>query len=283
MGTVSIGDFSRMTHLSIKTLRHYHDVGLLKPAQVDSSSGYRYYARSQVPVAQVIRRFRDIGMPVEEVRALLAAPTPVARNEVIRAHLDRLQSQLAETQASLRTLRALIDRPSTSLKVEYRTFEETQALAIAEHVSLSEFAAWWLDAFTEIHAALRSLGAQASGTPGALFATELFSEEHGDVLVFVPVEKRLEGAGRANPRIIPSAELAIVSHRGAHDDIDRAYGDLGTHVAEHELGVEGPVREYYRVDRFATPDKSRWHTEIGWPIFQASTAPEQSEGRRKGK
>ena len=56
---LAIGDFSRMTYLSVKALRHYHDVGILEPAQVDPASGYRSYDASQVPVAQVIRRFRD--------------------------------------------------------------------------------------------------------------------------------------------------------------------------------------------------------------------------------
>ena len=54
---VTIGDFSRMTHLSVKALRHYHDVGLLDPIEVDSASGYRLYEIRQVPVAQMIQRW----------------------------------------------------------------------------------------------------------------------------------------------------------------------------------------------------------------------------------
>src|ERR1017187_9966791 len=64
---LSIGDFSQITHLSVKTLRRYHEAGLLEPAEVDPYTGYRYYATTQVPTAQVIRRFRDLGMPVREV------------------------------------------------------------------------------------------------------------------------------------------------------------------------------------------------------------------------
>ena len=63
---VSIGDFSRMTHLSVKALRHYHDVGLLDPASVDAQTGYRSYDVAQVALAQIIRRFRDLGMPVDQ-------------------------------------------------------------------------------------------------------------------------------------------------------------------------------------------------------------------------
>jgi len=68
---VSIGDFSRMTHLSIKALRFYHDQGLLEPARIDPFTGYRFYEPGQVPVAQVIRRFRDLDMPLDQVRAVL--------------------------------------------------------------------------------------------------------------------------------------------------------------------------------------------------------------------
>ena len=54
-----MGDFSRATHLSVKTLRHCHQVGLLEPATVNPDTGYRYYSAGQIPAAQVIRRLRD--------------------------------------------------------------------------------------------------------------------------------------------------------------------------------------------------------------------------------
>lgn len=63
-GLLSIGEFATVTHLSVKTLRHYHEAGLLTPERVDPHSGYRYYSADQIPTAQVIRRFRDLDMPV---------------------------------------------------------------------------------------------------------------------------------------------------------------------------------------------------------------------------
>ena len=67
--TLSIGDFARATHMSVKTLRHYHQIGLLEPADVDRHTGYRRYTTAQIPVAQVIRRFRDLDMPLDQIRA----------------------------------------------------------------------------------------------------------------------------------------------------------------------------------------------------------------------
>src|ERR1700735_1984294 len=66
-----------MTHLSVKTLRHYHEVGLLEPATVNPSTGYRYYSGDQIPTAQVIRRLGALEMPVGE-RAGRARPGPAA-------------------------------------------------------------------------------------------------------------------------------------------------------------------------------------------------------------
>src|SRR5512145_1808411 len=110
-----------MTHLSIKALRHYHDVGVLVPAEVDSSSGYRYYRPDQVPVAQVIRRFRDLGMPLDEIKAVLQATDPATRTEVIIAHLERMQTQLSQIQATVTSLRSLLDGPAPAVPIEHRS------------------------------------------------------------------------------------------------------------------------------------------------------------------
>ncbi len=96
---LTIGEFSKMTYLSVKALRHYHDVGLLAPAQIDPDSGYRRYAADQVAAAQAIRRFRDLDMPLEQVRAVLEAPDTAARNRAIVQHLERMQEQLARTSS----------------------------------------------------------------------------------------------------------------------------------------------------------------------------------------
>lgn len=109
---MSIGDFSRMTQLSVKTLRHYHDVRLLEPHHVDPSTGYRYYTVDQVPTAQVVRRLRDLGMPVADVRAVLTC-APGERNELISEHLKRLEDQLDATRSAVESLRAILAPPAS--------------------------------------------------------------------------------------------------------------------------------------------------------------------------
>ena len=259
-----------MTHLTIKTLRHYHDVGLLAPAEIDKTTGYRYYAKSQVPIAQVIRRFRALDMPVEEVRAILKTSDPEARSELIAAHLSRLEQQLSETQAAVVSLRALLDRPEAPIAVETRAVRQARTLAISDRIRVKEVTEWMNAAYTELYDALRSQSVKAAGPSGALWSTEVFTDGEGDATVFVPIGADVRPVGRARPLVVPPAELAIAVHHGTHKDVDRTYGALGTYVAEHEVGVEGPVREYYLVDGFNTPDSTQWCTEIAWPIFRAA-------------
>ncbi len=99
--SLSIGDFSRATHLTVKTLRHYQEEELLEPAQVDPQTGYRRYTTEQIPIAQVIRRFRDLDMPLNSIRAVLSAPDVEARKDHIAAHLKRLEADLTRTQSAV--------------------------------------------------------------------------------------------------------------------------------------------------------------------------------------
>jgi DNA-binding transcriptional MerR regulator len=275
---VTIGDFSRMTHLSVKALRHYHDVGLLEPARVDLSSGYRLYDAAQVPLAQVIRRFRDLGMPLEEVKAVLDAPDVDSRNQVVVAHLERMESQLAETQSTVASLRALLERPAAPIAVEYRSVPVMSTLAISEHVTVGELEAWWVGAFAELYRALRAAGVDPAGPGGALYPNELFELEEGQMVAFVPVTSEVAVTGRAAPFDLPAAELAIAVHEGPFSELDRTYGALGTYVAERELGVEGPIREHYLVTYSDTEDESKHRTEVCWPVFQTTTAPSTPTG-----
>jgi DNA-binding transcriptional MerR regulator len=262
---LAIGDFSRITHLSIRTLRHYHEVGLLEPAAIDPSSGYRHYTLDQVPIAQVIRRFRDLDMPVERVREILAAPDLATRNELIADHLGALESKLAQTQASVATLRGLLQPEAAPIVVELRKVPATRALAIHATVARSELVAWWRGALGELEATCDAQRLVRTGASGGIFAMEIFELERGEATMFVPIAGDAQPVGRCAMATIPAAELAITQHRGAHDDLDVVYGALGAYITAHAIGVDGPVRESYLVDpRRPSAD---WHTEIGWPVF----------------
>ncbi|HEY2075161.1 MAG TPA: MerR family transcriptional regulator [Streptosporangiaceae bacterium] len=269
-GSLTIGDFSRATFLSAKTLRHYHRVGLLEPANVDPVTGYRRYSSDQIPTAQVIRRFRDLSMPLEEIASVLRAPDQATRSQLIASHLTRLEQSLTQTQQAVASLRDLLERPPPPAAIEHRRVPATQAAAVITTVDVGDLAAWYQGAIGEIRGTLSAQGIGSGGPPGGIYASELFSKERGEATLFVPVSSEVRSVGRVVPFIAPRAELAVIHHTGSHSDVDRSYGALATYVSERALGVDGPVREYYLVGRHDTDDEQAWKTEIGWPIFDVA-------------
>jgi len=270
---VTVGEFSRMTHLSVKTLRHYHQVGLLEPAQVNPDTGYRYYSQEQVPKAQVIRRLRDLQMPVPEVKEVLAAHDTSTRNALISSHLDSLETELGKVYAAVDSLRRILEAPESAITVAHRTTGPVEALGVGETVDREDVLAWWQGALGELRGVVRGQGLEASGPCGGLFASELFQHGRGQATVFIPTDGKTRAIGRVTPFVVPGAELAVITHRGPLDDIDISYGRLGSHVTSHEISLDGPLREYYLVDAAESADPDQWVTEIGWPIFRSDGNP----------
>jgi DNA-binding transcriptional MerR regulator/effector-binding domain-containing protein len=267
--SLTIGDFARATHLSVKTLRHYHETGLLAPAEVDAQTGYRRYGTDQIPTAQVIRRFRALDMPLDEIRAVLAARDLDTRNELISAHLGRLESSLARTQSAVASLRGLLQHAArSSARIEQRSVDATIAAAISEVVDVKDALLWYQGAVAELYATLAAQHVPITGPPGGIFSNALFSDARGEATIFVPCGTALHPMGRVRSFEVPQIELATIEHVGPHTDIDLAYGALATYVAQHALAIDGPIREYYLVGPHETADATLWRTEIGWPIFQ---------------
>ena len=269
-GPLTIGDFSRATLLSVKTLRHYHRVGLLEPADVDPANGYRRYTSDQIPTAQVIRRFRDLNMPLDDIASVLRAPDQTARSQVISAHLSRLEQSLVDTQQAVASLRDLLEYPSPPAPIAHRRVPEVQAAAITTTADVGDLAAWYQGAIGEIGASLSAQGVISGGPPVGIYANELFTEERGEATVFLAAEGAVRPVGRVQPFVAPPVELAVIIHVGSHADVDRSYGALATYVSEHALAIEGPIREYYVVGPNDTDDEQAWRTEIGWPIFDTA-------------
>jgi DNA-binding transcriptional MerR regulator len=265
---LSIGDFSRATHLSVKTLRYYHQEGVLEPLEIDEGSGYRRYSVEQIPTAQVIHRFRDLGMPVDDVRRVITAADTAARNALISRHLQRLEEELGKTQAAVASLRDLLDHPATEWPVEHRRVPAMRVAAITQEVDTAQVGAWYQGALGELYATLSAQGLALAGAAGGVYADGLFADERGEATVYLPVSGAVEELGRVRERELPAAELAVVTHDGPDAGVDRAYGALAAYVTRHALGVAGPIREFYPVGRQQTADAAAWRTEIGWPIFE---------------
>jgi DNA-binding transcriptional MerR regulator len=270
---LTIGDFSRMTFLSVKALRHYHEVGLLAPAEIDPETGYRRYDAAQVARAQVIRRLRELDMSLEDVRSVVQATDVRSRNAAISAHLRRMEGALERTRDTVKSLRLLLDEEAPpAIGVEYRIIGPTETLAICDEIAHANMFDWLDGALVELRSAVEAGGARRAGADAALFSTELLEDEFGEIVAAVPIEGRGVPAGRVRSMQLPRVEYAVAVHNGLLEDIDRTYAALGMVVAERAIGVPGPIREVYVIGAYETPDEEQHRTEICWPVFLTTSA-----------
>lgn len=253
---VGIGDFSKMTYLSVKALRHYHEVGLLEPAAIDPATGYRRYATSQVPIAHAIRRFRELDMPLEEIRVVIDARDVATRNRAILGHLERMQRQLDETSMTVASLQALLSgEPDAGRPVEIRRLPAVKVVIEASRVGFDDCAGWLEAALAKLHERAQRTGLVRCGPDGALYADEFFEAGEGEVTAFAPVT----GEGETNEQTVtlPALTVAQLVHDGPFTDLDRTYGLLGTIVAQRGIGGPGPIRENYLNEST---------TQVCWPV-----------------
>ena len=260
---MTIGDFSRSVQLSVKALRFYHRVGILVPERIDPSNGYRSYGSAQIADAQVVKQLRALDLPVDSIRHILASNVAI-RHQLISRHLEELEERLNATQAAVTSLRALLEPTLQRHQIENRSVPATPVLIIRGTIDAAEMSDWYGAATRELSAI-----SPVPGTPhGGLWSTDLFLRERGDVALFIPVHGHAsdqEQEGRARHEILPPVDLAVLTHRETDETMALSYGALGAHVSEHEIGLDGPLRETY----LETPDGAAV-TEVGWPIFRAA-------------
>ncbi len=266
---LAIGEFSRITHLSVRTLRRYHEVELLEPELVDASSGYRYYAVDQIPTAQVIHRLRELDVPLSDVQRILRSPDPDQRASLVAEHLGRLESELARTRAAVVSLRRLLAPEPAPLRVELRAEPAVWVAAVEDVVGEDDVVGWYAGAMAELDAVLGP--APAVEPPGGLYDNALFERGRGRMLLYRPSSEP-PTRGRVHPVRLPPAELAVTTHEGARRhrrDLRRARL-LGRQERPDSgrTGTGALPRESARHRR-----QCRWRTEIGWPVFHVARNP----------
>lgn len=171
MGDYTVKQVARLSGVSVRTLHHYDEVGLLKPAHV-AGNGYRYYRREELLRLQQILFHRELGFSLAEIRSVLDAPE-FDRMAALRAHRARLQADARRTRRLVRTidetLAALEGATSMNDKDLYKGFApEKQA----------EYEAWLVDRYGgDMAERIEQSKAAAKGWSKADFAAQLAKGE----------------------------------------------------------------------------------------------------------
>lgn len=243
---MSIGRFARATRLSIKALRHYDELGLLRPAAIDPRSGYRYYDPTQVQTAVQIATLRALDVPLPTIARMLADPTK--RLDALRAERDRVEQELEQKHRALAGLdRLLGGRPLHDYAIEIS--EEPARLVAIERTNSSADA---LEAdTTRIIRALWALlvaGDAAPRDPVMALIGASPDEQRIPLEVAIAVCPEAALPDGVERRELPAVRCARTRHVGPYAELAFAHHALWAWAAAHGHEADAVVREIYRND-----------------------------------
>ncbi|MFI6332394.1 MerR family transcriptional regulator [Micromonospora chersina] len=264
-GLMPIGVFARATRLSVRVLRNYDRLGLLVPAWVDPDTGYRRYSVDQFARAGLVRRLRELEVPLPEIAEILSAGSPEQAGDVIERHRERVAARAARLDEIAAGLGAVLTEPGW-LHV-YERWRDAQPIArTLVRTPRSDLAEALAPGFARLLAGLAEQGVTPTGPTGARYLSEDLDAAELEVELFAPVARPPRQTAAIAPGRLPGCLLAATVHEGGYDDIEAAYRSLGRWIAEQERVLAGPAEERYLAPPTPGAPAAALRTEIAWPL-----------------
>lgn len=260
---LSIGEFSKLAHISTRMLRHYDRIGLLHPSHVGNENGYRYYEQTQLDTLAKIETLKGFGFTLAEIAALLPLPQEVLALH-IRAQITHTSQAMEKMRKSIRLMEQAIaqmegiEPMNEPYSVRIMHCPEQNVISIRKTIPLEQIHAL----FAELHAEMNRRGLQRTGPTQLRFLGEEFSYEAMEVEAQAVVS-----AHGPNITTIPACLCAAVVHTGPYETIRSAYDALGTWLAKHlEYQVCGPVIERFLCDEEMVQNPEEQKTAVLFPV-----------------
>ena len=277
---LSIGHFARLSGLTIRTLRHYDEIGLLRPARTDASSGYRYYSLAQARDAEAIRRLRRLDVPLDEVAALLHADGATLR-ERLAVHRARIEGRAVETQRVLAELDRIIDGEEElvpdptqiEFKLDVKEVPDRRVLLArgrADGDGLKELIPRLI---TDTQTRLLEAGGEPAGPPVCVCPMP-GEDGTSEVAVGWPLPEGLE---LADAETLTVGRALVFEHRGPYDALGRSYRLMSEVMERQGLTPAGDPVEVYWSNPEEVPDPNDYVTTIEWPLGAGGEWPPSSD------
>ncbi|MFE5580268.1 MerR family transcriptional regulator [Kitasatospora sp. NPDC056531] len=273
---LNIGDFASHGRVSVRMLRHYDAIGLLRPARVDPATGYRWYRAGQLARLNRVIALKDLGFTLQQVRAVLDEQLDAAE---LRGMLRLRRAQLAEAiaadehrlarvEARLRTIESegnmsehdVVVKPVPSVRV-------AQLTGVARSYQPEDITPVIGPLFDELCRRMAGAGIEAAGPSVARYEDTPEGDGSVLILVAVPVGSSVR-PGAHDFEVLdlpPMAAAATIVHRGSMDDSVGSFQELARFIDQNGYRSAGYARELYLE---CPQDRAQWVTELQEPVVR---------------
>lgn len=273
---IKIGDFARLSHVSVATLRHYDEIGLLTPSVVDRVTGYRYYAVAQLPRLNRIVALKDLGFSLDQIQRVLQDCLTLdqlrgmlmLKQAEVEQHVAVEQARLDRIVAQLRRIEQEDRMPEydVALKNVPSTLVAARRVTIPRNDEVPEYLG---PAFAEASDHVKRQRAKEAGPCLAVWhqAAAVRTDEEADAAV--PIDRPIPGTDRVAIYTLPPARVASVvhHHQGDSDDFTQGHATLLSWIETNGYCIVGPYREVYI--GHDPGDMADAATEIQYPVDTA--------------
>lgn len=264
-----IGEMAKMFHLSVSSIRHYEDLGLITPEYIDSDTGYRYYSPRQFEVFNAIRYLRALDMPLSEISDFLK-----------NRDIDRIEEKLTQQKAAVIKKQAELERIRRKIdsRLDQLRDAKNSKLGTVELLNLPACRIYRLDESIQVHdyqdmelptsklAERQDEAVVFLGKVGISISVEHLEEGRFDEYdgIFLVLDDADNFVGETET--LPETLCVRIRFRGSHPQSPEQYEQLISYIKEHNLVISGFSREITMIDYGITSDTEKFVTEISIPV-----------------
>ena len=273
---IRIGDFSKLSRVSVKTLRYYDETGLLKPVHVDPFTGYRLYEYSQLSTLHRILALKDLGFSLEEIGRLLDDGLSIEQMRgMLKLRETEARQRVREEAECLERIEARLRQIEqedcmSKYEVVIKSVDEIRVASVRDVVPTPpEQGRLW----QELGEYLTKRHVQPTDACFTLYHDDEYRERDWDVEVCEPIGSELRPTQRVKVQTLPAVKtLACTIHNGPFVTLGEAYNAVGKWISDNNYRIVGPCREVYlHVNENTGQQDSDTVTEIQFPVEKITT------------
>ena len=265
---LKIGDFSKLSRVSIRMLRHYDDIGLLKPAEIDDFTGYRYYREDQLFIVARITALKDMGFALADIVRILEIYDD---KEKLDGFLTARQNELAQQAKEMEYKLMLLDTARKRLRKEQRMSFDVTVKTIPERYAATvrmvvphyedEGMAWSM-----MGECKEPLVPDDPCYAIAEFLDNEFKEENVEIIVSMAVKGRHQDTEHVKFKVLPAVKVASCVIKGSYDQMGEAYATVASWIKANGYKMNGPMFNIYHVGPVQTQNPNEYVTEACFPV-----------------
>lgn len=268
---LKIGDFSKLSRISIRMLRHYDEIGILHPECVDDFTGYRYYSESQLPLAGRIQALKSLGFGLSVIKEILAKYEDaeemeqflLVKQKELEEEAMRIRQKLQFLDNTLKWLRK--DGNLMDYNVTLKTLPERRVASVRQVIpAYDREGILWEILCRELKSQNVQQAVPCYGM--AVFHDEGHKEHDVDVEIQIAVVGNYQDTEHVKFKTVPPIQIASTTYKGSYEQITRVNAVVADWVVENGYDFDGKSFCIYHVSPADTSDPEELVTEVCFPV-----------------